>query len=41
MRLLIKWSRRLQWAGSALLRGFQLGHAFAWLRDRFDDFDNF
>jgi hypothetical protein len=39
MRLLIKWVHRAWRASCAVLRVIQLGHAYAWLRDRLDDLD--
>lgn len=39
MRLLIKWVRRAWRAFGAVLRVIQLGHAYAWFRDRLDDLD--
>lgn len=36
-----KWGRFARWAGNAVLKAIQLGHAFTWLRDRLDDLDRF
>jgi len=41
MRHLTKGVRRIWRAGCAVSKVIQVCHAFTWLRDRFDDFDDF